>query len=428
MVNPIGEDLVEGADAITLIDEMSSNLIFDSTSVVIKNTKTNEILPNDQWKVSVEDTPEGQRLSFVIPDNLPLTINYETSINAPPNTPVNISNYAHWYGYEGPSGGGVNDDDFVYEIGGSVSTDVLPSLKIIKLDMLNTNLHLSDAEFTVQKAEIHEDGTFTPVGEKHTGTTDENGSVSFSEGKDLWMEYNNIYCITETKAPDGYILDSTPYYFSVAKSIGKDDNGKDIYPNFPDGVTVWYNSPRFTYIAYNNMGKISVDKKFIDSDGNTTKPFDGVYKFGLFNTENPSDSPLGILTITYKNGNASYMMNGITAERAEFDNIPLNPDITYYIYELDDNDKPIMNDSITSVDGKTIHIVYPNGENSGTVSADSTEFTAEICNEVMFFTLSNTGGAGIAAYIVTGAILMFGSFIVLYMFKIRKREGEAFSK
>lgn len=128
----MGEDLVSDADTITLVDELSDTLILDTTSIRVVNTKTDEVVTN--WTSSVE----GQTLKIVLPDKLPLTVTYETTVNAAPGQTISISNNAHWEGYTTPSGGSVEVKEFRYSTGGTAGADTSPSVTVKKLDQNNT--------------------------------------------------------------------------------------------------------------------------------------------------------------------------------------------------------------------------------------------------------------------------------------------------
>ena len=67
-LNELGEDLVSGSDAITLVDDLSDTLILDTTSIRVKNTRTGETVTN--WTSSVD----GQTLKIVLPDALEIII------------------------------------------------------------------------------------------------------------------------------------------------------------------------------------------------------------------------------------------------------------------------------------------------------------------------------------------------------------------
>ena len=165
-LNELGEDLVSGSDTITLVDELSDTLILDTTSIQVVNTKTGEVVT--YWTSSVE----GQTLKIVLPDNLPLTVTYEATVNAAPGQTISISNKAHWEGYTTPSGGSVEVKEFHYSTGGTAGADTSPSVTVKKLDQYNTSQTLSGATFTLVEG-TYADGTFTPTtdGFSLTGTT-----------------------------------------------------------------------------------------------------------------------------------------------------------------------------------------------------------------------------------------------------------------
>lgn len=175
-LNGLGEDLVSGKDTITLVDELSDTLILDTTSIQVVNTNTNKTVTN--WTSSVE----GQTLKIVLPDNLPLTVTYETTVNAAPGQTISISNNAHWEGYTTPSGGSVEVKEFSYSTGGTAGADISPSVTVKKLDQYNTSQTLSGATFTLVEG-TYADGTFTPTtdGLSLTGTTGEDGTLTFGK-------------------------------------------------------------------------------------------------------------------------------------------------------------------------------------------------------------------------------------------------------
>lgn len=264
-LNGLGEDLVSGSDTITLVDDLSDTLILDTTSIQVVNTKTGEVVSN--WTASVE----GQTLKIVLPDNRPLTVTYETTVNAAPGQTISISNNAHWEGYTTPSGGSVEVKEFSYSTGGTAGADTSPSVTVKKLDQYNTSQTLSGATFTLVEG-TYADGTFTPTtdGLSLTGTTGEDGTLTFGKESGQTMKYNTVYCLTETAAPEGYVMDAVPNYFAVVK---QQEDGS--YPTFPNGVTVWYQSADYTYQAYNHKGEATVAKAFLDAGGNHLAKIDG---------------------------------------------------------------------------------------------------------------------------------------------------------
>ena len=411
-LNELGEDLVSGSDTITLVDDLSDTLILDTTSIQVVNTNTNETVTN--WTSSVE----GQTLKIVLPDNLPLTVTYEATVNAAPGQTISISNNAHWEGYTTPSGGSVEVKEFSYSTGGTVGADTSPSVTVKKLDQYNTSQALPGATFTLVEGS-YADGSFTATenGLSLPGTTGEDGTLTFGKESGQTMKYNTVYCLTETAAPEGYVMYAVPHYFAVAKQQ-KDGS----YPTFPNGVTVWYQSADYTYQAYNHKGEATVAKAFLDAGGNHLAKIDGAYRFGIYAEANPTGNPLQTVTITYANST-------VTPESgtAKFTNLTLGK--MYYIYELDDNGVPIRgNNTPATVNSSSFLVTYTNGP-AVTVPADgSAAATVTVTNQVCYPELPNTGGAGTIPYTIGGFLLLTGAaFLLLYHHTKRRKEDSVSS-
>ena len=410
-LNELGEDLVSRSDTITLVDELSDTLILDTASIQVVNTKTGEVVSN--WTASVE----GQTLKIVLPDNLPLTVTYETTVNAAPGQTISISNNAHWKGYTTPSGGSVEVKEFHYSSGGTAGADTSPSVTVKKLDQYNTSQTLSGATFTLVEG-TYADGTFTPTtdGLSLTGTTGEDGTLTFGKTSKQTMSYNTVYCLTETVAPEGYVLDAVPHYFAVAK---QQEDGK--CPTFPNGVTVWYQSADYTYQAYNHKGEATVAKAFLDAGGNHLAKIDGAYRFGIYAEANPTGNPLQTVTITYANST-------VTPESgtAKFTNLTLGK--MYHIYELDDNGVPIRGDNtLATVNGANFLVTYSNGPavtipESGTAAAAVT-----VTNQVCYPELPHTGGTGTTLYTKGGVLLTASAMFLLLYYHTKRRKEESAS-
>lgn len=410
-LNELGEDLVSGSDTITLVDELSDTLILDTTSIQVVNTRTGEKVTN--WTSSVE----GQTLKIVLPDNQPLTVTYETTVNAAPGQTISISNKAHWEGYATPSGGSVEDKKFSYSTGGTVGADTSPSVTVKKLDQYNTSQALPGAKFTLEEV-TYADGTFTPTtgGLSLTGTTGADGTLTFGKENGQTMRYNTVYCLTETAAPEGYVMDAAPHYFAVVK---KQDDGS--YPTFPNGVTVWYLSADYTYQAYNHKGEATVAKAFLDAGGNRLEKINGAYRFGIYTAANPTGDPLQTVTITYANSTVTP-----ESRTAKFTNLTLGG--TYYIYELDDSSQPISGNVPATVNSSSFLVTYTNGP-AVTVPADgSAAATVTVTNQVCYPELPHTGGAGTIPYTIGGFLLLTGAaFLLLYRHTKRRKEDSVSS-
>ena len=409
-LNELGEDLVSGSDAITLVDDLSDTLILDTASIQVVNTKTGEVVSN--WTASVE----GQTLKIVLPDNLPLTVTYETTVNAAPGQTISISNNAHWKGYTTPSGGSVEVKEFHYSSGGTAGADTSPSVTVKKLDQYNTSQTLSGATFTLVEG-TYADGTFTPTtdGLSLTGTTGEDGTLTFGKESGQTMKHNTVYRLTETAAPEGYVLDAAPHYFAVVKQ----QDGK--YPTFPNGVTVWYQSADYTYQAYNHKGEATVAKAFLDAGGKPLAKIDGTYRFGIYTEANPAGKPLQTVTIKYANST-------VTPESgtAKFTNLTLGG--TSYIYELDDSSQPISGNVPATVNSSSFLVTYTNGPAVTVPTDGSAAATVTVTNQVCYPELPHTGGAGTIPYTIGGFLLLTGAaFLLLYRHTKRRKEDSVSS-
>lgn len=410
-LNELGEDLVSGPDTITLVDELSDTLILDTTSIRVMNTRTGEKVSD--WIASVD----GQTLEIVLPDNLPLTVTYETTVNAAPGQIISISNKAHWEGYATPSGGSFEANEFSYSTGGTAGADTSPSVTVKKLDQNNTSLALPGAKFTLVEG-TYANGSFTATenGLSLTGTTGGDGTLTFGKESGQTMWYNTVYCLTETVAPKGYVRDAAPHYFAVVK---KQDDGS--YPTFPNGVTVWYQNADYTYQAYNHKGEATVAKKFLDAGGKPLEKIDGTYRFGIYAEANLTGNPLQTVTITYANRTVTP-----AGGTARFTDLPLGG--TYYIYELDDSSQPISGNVPATVNSSSFLVTYTNGPAVTVPTDGSAAATVTVTNQVCYPELPHTGGAGTIPYTIGGFLLLTGAaFLLLYRHTKRRKEDSVSS-
>lgn len=405
-VNPLGEDLLEGAETLTIVDTLSGTLKLDPTSLEVKNTKTQEA-------VDFTASLDGQILKIIVPDNQPLTVYYRTKVQAAPNTEVAIKNDAHWEGYAVTGGSSTENASYKYSVGGTAGGTTTPFVEIVKYDQNNLTHFLAGAAFEMVEGTM-ENGVFTPSEDTTriwTGTTDESGRLKF--GTSPLMAYNTVYRITETAAPPGYVLDGSPSYFIVAKA-----NEDGSYPAYPDGVTVYYDSSTYTCEIGNRKGEATVEKRFSDPENQSLEKVNGTYRFGIYNTAEPDGAPLQTVVITVQNGSA--------ANTGKFTGLDLGE--TYYIYELDDEWMPVSGGTLAMVDGKLFDVTYTSGP-AVTVPSDGTAAAAvTITNQVHYTALPQTGGAGTKLYTMGGLLLIAAaSLLLLYNHTRRRKEDSASS-
>ena len=399
-VNSLGEDLLAGTDYLTVVDTLSETLQLDPTSITVTNTNTGASVP---YTASVE----GSTLRITIPDGVPITISYKARVQVKPGVKVAIRNDAHWEGYASTSSGTIIDDDYAYAAGGTAVGSSTPTVEIIKYDSGSVTTRLPGAEFEMAEGTM-DNGTFTPTeGKTWTGTTDANGVLAF--GADPLMAYNTVYRIVETKAPDGYVLDAAPHYFLVAKA-----NADGSYPEYPDGVDVWYESDTYEFRMGNGRGEASVTKCFAGLEGEAS-PVSGTYRFGLYDTPNPVGDPMQTVSISFADGDSG-------SKTAKFTNLVLGE--TYYLFELDDAGKPILNEQVGTVNGNQFKVSY---SDSAMVTIGTAQSNVTVTNNISYPVLPETGGRGIGMFTIGGLTLMLAAAILLYTHSKRRKGESTFS-
>lgn len=151
----------------------------------------------------IDDPEPDYWLCMTVPDKTALLLQYDIEFDPGSYTQPKLSNTVH---LEGIAQGTAEDVNF--KTNDSSVQITRGQLVIHKMDA-ETSKFLPDAEFTI---DYYDTGssmfkTFMP------GTTDANGELTFSiTSAEQTLSPNVLYRLTETKAPDNYILDSTPKY------------------------------------------------------------------------------------------------------------------------------------------------------------------------------------------------------------------------
>lgn len=264
--NQLGETLptIDGTK-LKLIDKLSDTLVLDPKTIKVVNSNNENI--SVDFKASLKD---DNTLEIEIPCNVPVTITYTATVNAPPDEKISFSNVVYWERYTPLNGTKVEEGEYSYSAGGTVSGVTNMKLIISKVDQNDTSKLLSGATFQVVNCTRNsENGEITEVMDADrtvwNGTTGENGKVTFGTGNssDPLMEFNTIYKVTEIDAPDGYVKNSEPIYIMVPKKEGtpaayssyvqeciKDKRIRKLY----DAI--------YNLTVTNHKGEITVEKKF----------------------------------------------------------------------------------------------------------------------------------------------------------------------
>lgn len=389
--NQLGQTLpTNDGDKLKLVDELGENLQLDTTSIKVFKNDTVQI-------TNCETSYTNNTLEITVPNNVPIKITYTVTVNAKPKDPVVVSNTAYWKGYS-KEGGKTVEESYSYTVGGGIEALSKVNFKLTKQDQNNLNKVLLGATFDIEKCELN--GNVITTSKIATVTTDANGVITQE------LDFDTLYKITETKAPDGYVLDNKPIYILDLKDKEKDTSYLEKVKTLvkDNKLYVRYKQQDFDIQVQNHKGEITVVKKFInDAAGKSTKPVSGTYTFGLYQDKNDLTNPLQKVSITY---NASETQEKL----AKFINLDLEK--KYYVFELGDDNKPIVDTSKEVTINKLQYTVDYKTEGKSTNAATNGQ-TVTVTNRSRTKILPSTGGYGSLLYRISGAMLVLASLIVL---------------
>lgn len=406
--NEYGQTLLKNTtDKLTLVDDLSPNLVLDPDSIKAKNIKNNIDVP-----IEIKYDPEKNILEIQIPDGTPVQIQYSCKVKVAPKTETSVSNRVYWKNYG--QTGGVNDEikTFSYDLNasGTTETETHPQLTIIKYD--DTLKRLSGAEFEIYECTLENNEIKRTTKKPFTVTSDANGTVTIKTS-DYQMKFNTIYEVKETKTVDGYILDGNSYYIMRAK---KEDSGDYFdyvkkyieYQNSRDKhYIVAYDKDYFLVKIYNAQKGITVKKAFTNDAAETKhNPVSGIYKFGLYDNAEGSGKPLEIIEIKYDPKDKD-------VKSAKFKN-PIDLTKDYYVFEIGQNNQPIKaSDNEATINSMQYKVVYNNETDSTKTNSAKVGETVIVTNKSLTKILPSTGSMGTLIYRLLGATLVVASLICL---------------
>ena len=395
--NQLGQTLPTNDNGeLTLVDKLGDNLKLDTTSVKVFNSNNEEL-------TNCKKSYQNNILEIKIPNNIPIKITYTATVNAKPGHSVNIANTAYWKGYS-ENGGKTVQESYSYNVSGTIGASSVVNFKLTKQDENDIDKVLNGATFKIEKCTFDEYGKMT-TSEISTPTTGNDGTIAQN------LQYDTLYRITETKAPDGYVLDDEPIYILDVKKGNESyvDTVKQYLKNI--NLEVSYQEENFSIGVTNHKGEITVVKKFInDAAGKSIKPVSGTYRFGLYDDKNTRLQP--IKTITYS-------ANDNPDKSVKFENLEL--DKTYYVYELDDQGNPIT-DSSKEVTINTMNYQVFYEKNGIATSSAQNGDTVIVTNKSRTKILPSTGSMGTLIYRLLGATLVVASIICLSNINKNKRK------
>lgn len=423
-VNRLGEDIVKGEDTLTLVDEIKSPLQFELDSLVVKDKNGNTV---QGVTARIEETDTGQKITLTVPDGKKLTVTYEASLHAAPNQDISVDNSAYWFGYRQDMAQ-IKNATVQYHVEATAGISQSAVLCIKKADQDDTAVELEGADFTLQQVEWNAEAaawSASGSGQILRGSTDETGTLLFGTGGTK-LEYNTVYCLRETKAPDGYVLDSTPRYYVIAKAQD------EVYPEELEqwrqhGAEIYYSGSTYKVTIYNQRGTLMLNKKFQDVNGNEitgTRIPDGTYRFGLYaykeNRNYKNETALQIMEITCKNGKMTYKRDGTLIDKPQF--AQLSVGARYCVLELDENGIPAEKNGeiYTMESGLDFRVEYARDIQMITISQNGGTDPVEIINRQYVRMTPGTGiftgSNGIYESLLAGVIVAG-----IVAFRIRRR-------
>ena len=417
--NQLGETLptVDDSKKVKLMDQLSDTLVLNPETIKVVNS--NDETKAVDFKASLKD---DNTLEIEIPYNIPVTITYTATVNAPPDEKVSFSNVAYWERYMPADGTKVEEKDYTYSAGGTVSGASSMNLIISKVDQNDTSKALKGATFTVVKCTRSTTGEIKDVegadSKKWSGTTGADGKVTFGSAKsdsDPLMEFNTIYKVTEKVAPNGYVINDKPIYIMVPQKVNgsypsdveeciKDNNIRKLY------------DATYKLTVTNHKGEITVEKKFKNPGGQDSNPVSGTYWFGLYEDGNATGTQIQKIKIEYSAGETKKKTN-------KFVDLELGK--TYYVFELDDSGNPIKDSTtVATVNRMEYFTSYAttNSESTTTgLNSATNGDTVTVTNQSRVNKLPSTGSCGVLIYRLAGAILiLFAGVLMLMKYKETK--------
>ena len=404
---------------LTLVDKLDENLELDPTTIKAKEENGNEVHIDDK-----SYDPKTNTLEISIPNGKTVIITYSVTVKAAPGTPVDLSNKVFWKSYS--ENGGENDviKGFKYHLaaGGSTEGEENPQLTITKMDE-NKLEPIKDVKFDVYECELNGKAIKRVSSRgKISGKTDANGIYKVDSS--FITHSNKIYEVKETDTPDGYVENKDSYYIIYVEK----KNG--VNPPYVQDCIDYFNkqdkirykivdSPqKFNLVVYNTQKGITVKKQFTNNAAETDKrPVSGTYNFGLYDNPNPQDTekPLDTTYITYGPNDSEDVLS------AKFKN-PDNLKGTYYVFELDQNGKPIQASAEATINSMQYKVVYEsNSEATNVANAAKVGDTVTVTNKSRTKILPSTGGTGNLIYRMSGTALVVVGLISLSIID-KKRE------
>ena len=281
-VNPNGYNLLESKNTIDVVDSMTEYMILMEDSVEVNSNGKN--LSSEEW--SLRNDADNHRFILTVPDDKPLTITYQVSINKPTGEKIKLSNAAYYSGHEKA---GKTDERTVTVMDSAATVTGSLLLYVKKKDSL-TKAVLSGADFALAEVVRNADGSIAyengepKLSNTMNATTDKDGEATFKINQNTGSD--KLYCLYEKKAPANYKKSEKKVYVAF-KTQNNTDNLNIQYVQNGGSVEI-ENTP---------VGSLSVEKKVVGNQipaGDT----ESGYEMQVTAAESNADKDLTKATVT----------------------------------------------------------------------------------------------------------------------------------
>ncbi|MST79862.1 Cna B-type domain-containing protein [Lactobacillus equicursoris] len=290
-INTAAKDLNPDGDTVLLNDKITSadNL---ELSLNLQTVKLYKYDPNSEDHRGAEVDPslytfkydnDTHEIKMELPDRFACVLVYQYDFDAGDAKSPTISNTAS---LAGKTSGAVTTQ---LTNSHSAASIYAKKISIYKMDSDNNAKLLPNAQFEVKKLDEDkwQDVQATDIASKKYRTSD-GKLVTDSDGRLnlTGFDSNTVYCVNETKAPDGYSINKNTYYLVWLE----DKSAKDVYDGLSDTVKKeiggqdkihFFKTTGAIYVP-DQYTQLKVAKKWVDSDGTAAKPGASNVKVDLY--------------------------------------------------------------------------------------------------------------------------------------------------
>lgn len=416
-VNESAVDLKKDSDYLELLDTMDAKctLVTDSVKVYQYNGAGWSLLGSDKCPVSAETIKDqsgvSTKMTLRVPDREYLKVEYEVIPAGNEGDTVSLTNKASLTGvYDGDV---VHSKDWVIQRVSGLAGGSGYGVTVTKVDASDITKKLSGAEFTLSEVNMDmalESGLDAAKNKLRSVTTSDDGTVKFGFATQK-MEAYKLYCLEETKAPDGYNAVSKPVWILLKgqdeqqyrEALAKAESLKVKYadvetPTASTDITV-YDAP------YSGEATISANKQL---QGSTLQ--EGQFAFVLKDangkvlqtTKNGANGDINFVLDYTKTGTYKYTISEVVPEGAQGN---VKDHITYD----------------TARHEVTVKVTNGKDQLNAVVTYDGTEpSTPPTFTNKYSTTLPEAGGAGLTMTYLAGASML--CFAATWMHARRHRE------